>query len=232
MTNKPKKQLQTSIATGTLAHSDSSLPTRIVRIPIGDLKLDPRNARVHSERQIEQLAKSIANFGFLWPVVIDGSRRVIAGHGRMAAAQRLGFQDVPTISIHHLSESQRRAFVIADNRIAEQASWDETLLAEQFKELLDLDLDFDLEATGFEVGEIDVLIEGVSPVVKGTSDSADDLPETKPIGVTRAGDLWLAGPHRIYCGDSLNPDSYSALMGSHSKDLGKARLGSQGISFE
>jgi DNA modification methylase len=104
--------------------------------------------------------------------------------------------------------------MIADNRLAEQASWDEKLLAEQLKELFDVELDFDLEATGFEIGEIDVLIEGVSPEVKRNSDPADDLPETKPVGVTRAGDLWLVGPHRIYCGNSLNPESYSALMGS------------------
>jgi ParB-like chromosome segregation protein Spo0J len=94
------------------------------------LKLDPGNPRLHSERQLEQLAKNIESFVFLWPVMIDGKRRVLAGHGRIAAAQRLGFQDVPTISVHHLSEFQRRAFMIADNRIAEQASWDEKLLAE------------------------------------------------------------------------------------------------------
>jgi DNA modification methylase len=104
--------------------------------------------------------------------------------------------------------------VIADNRLAEQASWDEKLLAQQLRELFEVDLDFDIEAPGFEVGEIDVLIEGVSPKVEGNSDPADDLPESKPVGVTRAGDLWLAGPHRIYCGNSLNADSYSALMES------------------
>jgi ParB-like chromosome segregation protein Spo0J len=96
---------------------------------------------VHSERQINQLAKSIKSFGFLWPVMIDGTRRVLAGHGRIEAAKRLGFQEVPTISIHHLSESQRRAFVIADNRLAEQASWDEKLLAEQFRELREVELE-------------------------------------------------------------------------------------------
>jgi DNA modification methylase len=197
------------------ARTESSLPTAITRVPIADLKLDPRNPRVHSERQINQLAKSIKSFGFVWPVMIDGMRRVLAGHGRIEAAKRLGFQEVPTISIHHLSESQRRAFMIADNRLAEQATWDPKLLAEQLRELCDVELDFDLEATGFEVGEIDVLIEGASPEVKGNSDPADDLPETRSVGVTRADDLWLLGPHRVYCGNSLNPDSYSTLMESH-----------------
>lgn len=197
-----------------LARPDLSLPTAIVRVPIADLEPDARNPRVHSDRQLSQLAKSIKSFGFLWPVMIDGTRRVLAGHGRIEAAKRLGLQEVPTISIHHLSESQRRAFVIADNRLAEQASWDEELLAEQLKELFEVDLDFDLEATGFEVGEIDVLIEGVSPNVRPTSDPADDLPESRPIDVTSSGDLWLAGPHRIYCGNSLDSDCYSALMES------------------
>jgi DNA modification methylase len=191
---------------------EPTLPTTIIRLPIADLKLDAKNPRVHSKRQIEQLSKSIKSFGFLWPVMIDGTRRVLAGHGRIAAAKRLGLQELPTISIDHLSESQRRAFIIADNRLAEQASWDEKLLGEQLKELLEVELDFDLEATGFEVGEIDVLVEGVSPEVKGNSDPADDLPQIKPVEVTRAGDLWLAGPHRICCGSSLNPDSYSVLM--------------------
>jgi hypothetical protein len=147
--------------------------------------------------------------------MIDGTRRVLAGHGRIEAAKHLGLQEVPTISIHHLSESQRRAFVIADNRLAEQASWDEKLLAEQFRELCEVELDFDLEATGFEVGEIDVLIEDVPPKVKDSSDPADELPKPTSVSVTRAGDLWLAGSHRISCANSVNPDSYSALMKSH-----------------
>jgi len=214
VTNKSKSPLQTIQGGQHAGTNDPSLPTTIVRVSIADLELDARNPRVHSDRQLSQLAKSIKSFGFLWPVMIDGARRVLAGHGRIEAAKRLGFREVPTISIHHLSESQRRAFMIADNRLAEQASWDEKLLAEQLRGLFEVDLDFDLEATGFEVGEIDVLIEGGSPEVQAKSDPADDLPESKPIGVTCAGDLWLAGPHRIYCGNSLNSDSYSALMES------------------
>lgn len=195
--------------------SESILPTTITRVSIADLKLDPKNPRVHSERQLNQLAKSIKSFGFLWPVMIDGTRQVLAGHGRIKAAKRLGFQEVPTISIHHLSESQRRAFVIADNRLAEQASWDEKLLAEQFRELCEVELDFDLEATGFEVGEIDVLIEDVSPEARDSSDPADELPKPTTVGVTHTGDLWFAGSHRICCGNSINRENYSALMKSH-----------------
>jgi len=146
--------------------------------------------------------------------MIDEGRRVLAGHGRIEAAKRLGFREVPTISIRHLSESQRRAFVIADNRLAEQASWDKELLAEQLKELCEVDLDFDLEATGFEVGEIDFLIESASPEAQGDSDPADTLPESISVAVTQPGDLWLAGSHRIYCSNSLNPGSYTTLMDS------------------
>ena len=144
--------------------------------------------------------------------MIDGARRVLAGHGRIEAAKRLGFLEVPTISIHYLSESQRRAFVIADNRLAEQSSWDEKLLAEQLKELLEVDLDFDIEATGFEVGEIDVLLEGAAPEANGVPDPADELPETKSVSVTHEGDGWLIGSHRVFCGNSLKPESYSILM--------------------
>jgi hypothetical protein len=214
VTNKSKTLAQTSKAPNALAGSESRLPTTIIRLPIPDLRPDPRNPRVHSDRQIDQLAKSIKSFGFLCPVMIDGSRRVLAGHGRLEAAKRLGLHEVPTISVDHLSESQRRAFLLADNRLAEQASWDEKLLAEQLKELCNVDLDFDLEATGFEIGEIDVLIEGASPETTGNADPADDLPSISPLAVTRSGDLWLAGPHRICCGNSLNPDSYSMLMSS------------------
>jgi DNA modification methylase len=212
--NKSKCLSETSKAACTALRRELSFPTTIIRFPIADLKPDPRNPRVHSERQIEQLTKSIQSFGFVWPVMIDGKRRVLAGHGRIEAAKRLGFQEVPTISIHHLSESQRRAFMIADNRLAEQASWDEKLLAEQLKELCEVDLDFNLEATGFEVGEIDVLIESAFPDAQGDSDPANELPETKSVAVTHTGDLWLAGSHRIHCGNSLNPETYLTLMDS------------------
>ncbi len=194
--------------------TEPSLPTSIVRIPVAELKPDPENAREHSPRQIDQLSKSIRDFGFVWPVMIDESKRILAGHARIEAAKRLGLKEVPTISIHHLSESQRRAFMIADNRLAENASWNKQLLAEQLKEMLEVELDFDLDAIGFEVGEIDVLIEDAIPATEGSSDPADKLPEAPPWPVAREGDLWHAGHHQIYCGNSLNPQSYSSLLGN------------------
>jgi hypothetical protein len=114
---------------------EPTLPTTIVRMPIAELKRDPENAREHSDRQIKQLAKSIRDFGFICPVIIDGSQAVLGGHARIKAAEHLGLKEVPTISIDHLSASQRRAFMIADNRLAEQASWNKEFLAKQLKEL-------------------------------------------------------------------------------------------------
>jgi DNA modification methylase len=189
-------------------------PLAIVYRNIADLQTDPKNPRVHSEKQIQQVARSIEAFGFNVPFLVDRKLKLIAGHGRLAACTLLGINKVPTICLDHLTENQVRAFMIADNRLAEQATWDPNLLAEQLKELCDVELNFDLEATGFEIGEIDVLIEAASPEVKGSSDPADDLPETRPVAVTREGDLWLLGPHRVYCGNSLHPGSYSALMES------------------
>jgi len=191
-----------------------SSPLAIVYRDIAELQTDSKNPRVHSEKQIQQVARSIGAFGFNVPFLIDRKLKLIAGHGRLAACTLLGINKVPTICLDHLTENQIRAFMIADNRLAEQATWDPNLLAEQLKELCDVELDFDLEVTGFEVAEIDVLLEAASPEVKGSSDPADDLPETSPSTVTREGDLWLLGPHRVYCGNSLHPESYSVLMES------------------
>jgi ParB-like chromosome segregation protein Spo0J len=161
------------------------------------LKPAPRNPRAHSPTQVRQIARSIESFGFNVPVLVDGQLRVIAGHGRVMACQLLGWTEVPTICLDHLSEAQAKAFMIADNRLTENSVWDDRLLAEQLKELSILDLDFSLETTGFEMGEIDLRIEGLTPEVD-RDDPADMLPD--PQGgppVTRPGDLWLLGPHRV-----------------------------------
>jgi ParB-like chromosome segregation protein Spo0J len=141
-------------------------PLAIVYRDIAELQTDSRNPRVHSEKQIRLVARSIGAFGFNVPFLIDRKLKLIAGHGRLAACTLLGIDKVPTICLDHLTETQIRAFMIADNRLAEQATWDPSLLAEQLKELCDVELNFDLEATGFEVAEIDVLLEAASPEVK------------------------------------------------------------------
>jgi DNA modification methylase len=178
------------------------------------LKPDPKNPRLHSEKQVRQIARSIEAFGFNVPLLVDAEMHVVAGHGRLQACQLLGITVVPTISLEHLTESQARAFMIADNRLTENADWDDRLLAEQLKELSALDLDFSLEATGFEMGEIDVMVENLAPATEGEEDPADVVPEpTSGVQVSKVGDLWQLGRHKVCCGNSLNQPTYTALMG-------------------
>ncbi|MFL6387934.1 MAG: site-specific DNA-methyltransferase [Terriglobales bacterium] len=159
---------------------------------------------------MRQIASSIKTFGFNVPVLVDGQQRVIAGHGRIEAARLLGLESVPTISLEHLSEAQIRAFMIADNRLTENATWNQSLLAEQFKELSELELDFSLEVTGFEMGEIDVMIEGLDP---NADEPAKELPvQADGPEVCQLGDLWLLGSNRVCCGNSLDGASYRELM--------------------
>src|SRR3981189_2574966 len=131
---------------------------RIEPRSVSTLKPNPRNARVHSKKQIHQIAQSMSEFGFINPVLIDGDDQIIAGHGRGEAAKLLGIENIPTIRIDYLSEAQIRAYVIADNKLAENAGWDPEILAIEFQNLSVLDLSFDLEITGFDTAEIDLLI--------------------------------------------------------------------------
>jgi DNA modification methylase len=185
----------------------------VVSRPITELKLDPNNPRLHGARQVRQIARSIEAFGFNVPVLVDANRKVIAGHGRILACQQIGWTDVPTITLEHLTEAQVRAFMIADNRLTETSVWDDRLLAEQLKDLAVLNLDFSLEATGFEMGEIDLRIESLTSETEAKDDSADSLPAaTNAPAVSRAGDLWLLGLHRVLCGNALDENSYETLM--------------------
>jgi DNA modification methylase len=180
--------------------------------PIAELTLNPKNPRLHSNSQVRQIARSIEVFGFIVPVLIDGRARVIAGHGRVLAAGLLKLEVVPTVCLEHLSEDQIRAFMIADNRLTENSEWDQLLLAEQFKALAEVELDFELETTGFQMGEIDVLIEGSTPAHVGESDPADSLPDTTNCQVTQPGDLWRLDRHAVYCGSALEKTSYETLL--------------------
>jgi hypothetical protein len=182
-------------------------------LPVASLRPDPKNARVHGDRQVQQIAKSIEAFGFNVPILIDANSQVIAGHGRILACTRLGIDEVPVIRLEHLSEHQRRAFMIADNRLTENSEWDKQLLGEQLKILSDAELDFSLEVTAFEMGEIDLMIENLSPAVEGAKDPADAVPEASSLEVSRIGDLWQLGKHYILCGDALSEGSYEALLG-------------------
>ena len=182
----------------------------IAYLPIDQLKPDPSNARQHSKKQIRQIAKSIETFGFNVPVLVDVEANVIAGHGRLLAAKRLGLTEIPTVRLEHLSETQRTAFMIADNRLAEIAVWDDRLLAEQLKALASVELAFDIETIGFDMGEIDLRIESLA--VKNTDASEQVIPEVVGPAVSRVGDLWLLGRHRVLCGDALDEAAHAALM--------------------
>ena len=134
-------------------------------LSVGSLRLDPKNARLHSEKQIAQLASSIQHFGFNVPVLVDAGLQVIAGHGRVRACQLLGMNKVPVIRLEHLSEHQRLAFSIADNRLTENSEWDSRMLGEHLEFLSKAELDFSLETTGFEIAEIDLYIENLARLV-------------------------------------------------------------------
>ena len=154
---------------------------------------------------MRQIARSIEAFGFNVPVLIDANNKVIAGHGRVMACQLLGRTEVPTIALDHLSEAQARAFTIADNRLTENATWDDGLLAEQLRDLAVLDLSFDLEVTGFDIGEIDLRIESLSGQTDDSEDADDVVPASSGPPVSLMGDLWELGEHRVYCGSALEP---------------------------
>jgi hypothetical protein len=179
--------------------------------PISKLKLNPKNPRSHSPKQIRQIARSIETFTFLVPVLVDGQGNVLAGHGRILAALQLGWTEVPVISVNHLSENQARAFLIADNRLTENSVWDDRLLAQHLKELSKLELDFSLEVTGIDMGEIDLRIEGLAAETDD-DDPADALPTQTGPAVTSPGDQWPLGRNRAGCGNALEEDSYAALM--------------------
>ncbi|MEM1288593.1 MAG: DNA methyltransferase [Pseudomonadota bacterium] len=184
--------------------------SKLIHKPVSSLVPAVRNARTHSKAQITQIARSIEQFGFTNPVLIDGQDRLIAGHGRVEAAKLLGRQTVPTLCLNHLSEAEKRAYIIADNKLAENAGWDETLLAAELQGLLDLDINFDLELTGFDMGEIDIII--------GADAAPDDEtipePETETPATSRTGDLWFIGPHRLICGDCLDRRTWAELLGA------------------
>ena len=180
---------------------------------IGELIPYTGNARTHSDKQIAQIAASIRQFGFTNPVLIDEDGSIVAGHGRVAAAKQLGIAEVPTIVLGHLTPAERRAYVIADNRLAELAGWDREILKIEFQALAELDLDFDLEITGFETAELDLLLDDSAG--EDAADPADEMPEPVPgPAVTQPGDVWLLGKHRLICGDARDPATYAALMGA------------------
>jgi len=183
------------------------------------LRCNPRNARTHSKRQLRAIARSIESFGFTTPILLDDDNVILSGHGRTEAARLLGLEQVPVIQITALSEPQKRALVLAENKLAERAGWDRDLLAIELGELSTLlpDLGLSVDLTGFEIGEIDVIL---GDAEEHRAASPDDeqwpLPEAP---VSRSGDLWLLGRHRLLCGDARDPATLATLLGPERADM-------------
>ena len=186
----------------------------IKTVLVADLIPYARNSRTHSEEQVSQIAASIKEFGFLNPVIIDGEKGIIAGHGRVMAAKKLGMTELPAVEASHLTDAQRRAYIIADNKLALNAGWDDEMLRVEFAELTEAG--FDLDLTGFSLDEIEALqIEEIPP---GLTDE-DVVPDVPVQPVTVEGDVWLLGRHRLMCGDSTSIDAVDKLMVSGKADM-------------
>ena len=194
--------------------SQAQIRPEIRITPVDNLIPYARNARTHSDEQVAQIAASIAEFGFTNPILTDGERGVIAGHGRLAAARKLGLKEVPVIELAYLTDTQKKAYILADNRLAMNAGWDDELLKLELTELKDAD--FDLDLMGFTSDELDRLINGDAG--GGLTDD-DAVPETPKEPVSRPGDLWILGNHRLLCGDSTMLSDVEKLMGNELADM-------------
>jgi DNA modification methylase len=185
---------------------------------LADLLLDKRNPRQHPQRQIDQLAESIREFGFVMPVIIDSQGKVVVGHGRVLAAKKLRMLRIPIVQIRHLSPAQLKAFRIADNRLAQHSHWDARLLGENFFELKELEVDFDLSVTGFSLPEIDLSLQSLGKSQKVETDN-DLIGAASGTPVCEASQIWQLGDHRIYCADATLDASFDLLMNGERAEL-------------
>lgn len=184
-------------------------PHITLRAP-SDLKAHPNNARRHSRTQIKAIAKSIDAFGFNAPILVDGDGNVLAGHGRLEAAKLLGRAQIPVIFLYHLSEAEAKAYMLADNKLTDRSSWDDTTLAVQLKELSDLVLSFDIDATGFEPPEIDLRIQSLEDI--DAIDRGDNFQLAGGPSASALGNIWQLGDHRVACGSALDQATVSDLF--------------------
>jgi len=213
---------------GKALHAGQTLTTEMM--PVARLRPAPRNARRHPKRQIRQIAASIERFGFNNPVLISDENQIIAGHGRVEAARLLGIECVPAVRLSHLDEAQRRAYLIADNKLALKAGWDREVLATELSALIDLG--FDVEITGFSVAEIDILLDK-TPNAPPTSEG-DGLDELAPAvdtvtATSEIGDLWLLDRHRLICGDPCTRETFDLLLAGERGDLIFTKLSHHGL---
>ncbi len=193
---------------GQIAALLEDLALQVRYLPTDTLVAYGRKARTHTKGQVEALAKVMAEFGCIVPVIVDEANKVLAGNARIEALRLLGQKTVPTVQVSHLNDAQKRAFVIADNRLGELAGWDRETLRIEFEELRDLNLDFELDLTGFSEAQIDGLM-----IVGGSEDGAGDKVPFVPASPTsRPGDVWLLGEHRLVCGDATEPAVMQAVL--------------------
>lgn len=204
---------------GSLERRPAVTELQISYLSSSALSAHPRNSRIHTPKQIEQIAASIREFGFNVPILIDRENQILAGHGRFEAATKLGLATVPVVRLEHLTDAQRRAFMIADNRLSELSSWHTEVLALELEELSLVDEPLEITSTGFELAKIDALIE------ERHKPEEDDDPADVPVDpasvekVSRSGDLWLLGRHCLFVGNALERESYQALLGSRKAQL-------------
>jgi len=203
------------------AMTSATQPTAIEHMPVASLRPYPGNARTHSKRQIRQIADSIRHFGFTNPVLVGENGEIIAGHGRVEAAKLLGLEKVPTVRLAHLNPAQRRAYVLADNKLALNAGWDRQLLGIELQGLIDID--FDVELTGFSSTEIDLVLDEAG---EGSPNDPTDVEDEIPLStndpataITRTGDVWCLGRHRLICGDARDRVVFDLVMGHERADL-------------
>ena len=202
----------------TRSRSPERVVSTITERRIDALRPYEGNARTHSRRQIRQIADSIDRFGFTNPVLIADDDTIIAGHGRVLAARSLGMTEVPTVRLSHMSEAERRAYILADNKLALNAGWDQDLLAIELQGLIDLD--FDVELTGFSLAEIDFTLDAASErETPGPAAPEDDIPPLPQTAISRPGDLWRCGRHRLLCGDARSSADYDLLLEQEQVDL-------------
>jgi DNA modification methylase len=193
---------------------DESTELAVIYQDIQTLVPYATNARTHSKRQIQQIADSINAFGFTNPILTDRQRTIVAGHGRVEAAKLIGMKEVPTIRLENLNHDQIRAYILADNRLAEKAGWDNAILSIELQHLTSVDLGFDVTLTGFEIPEIDLILENV------TAEKYEEPVEIKGgPAITKSGDLWILGNHRLFCGNSLDESAYTVLMNGRRADV-------------
>ena len=192
--------------------------SKIDHRPLASIIPSDRNARRHSKQQIKQIARSIQSFGFTNPILVDDEGKILAGHGRLAAAKHLGLEIVPVIPLSHLTAQERRAYRLADNKIALNAQWDKDMLATELQGLVDLD--FDIGLTGFSITEVDVVIEEAKQRKLDLVDRPEDQVAPLPaVATCTNGDLWQLGHHKLICGDARDDAVFAALLLFEKVDL-------------